>query len=118
MKCSAVMENLFFAVVCCLRMACLLSKARKSSKSFDFLHFSNRLLRQFYTMVGEQKRLTVDIHRSSLQIVWLHICGISDESTETTKGDLIFSDELCWLWNSKYVHFIRYMSNTSKLASD
>ena len=35
-------------------------------------------------------------------MVGLHICGISDESTEITLSYLNLNDELRWLWNSVY----------------
>ena len=46
--------------------------------------------------------MTVDIHWSSLKVVGLHICGISDESTEITLSYSNLNDELRWLWNSVY----------------
>ena len=36
----------------------------------------------------------------------IHMCGISDESTESTSYS-IFNDELRWLWHSVYVLYIQ-----------
>ena len=38
----------------------------------------------------------------------LHIFGISNESTETSKSNSIFNDELRWLWNSVYLLVKKY----------
>ena len=35
----------------------------------------------------------------------IHMCGISDESTESTSYS-IFNDDLRWLWNSVYCMFL------------
>ena len=40
-------------------------------------------------------------------MVRLHIFGISDESTETTKSYSNFNNKLRWLWNSVYYGFCK-----------
>ena len=77
-------------------------------KIADFLHFSKWPFRQFFPspvftqLWANEKRLTAEFYRYLLKIAGLHIFGISDESTETTKSYINFNDELRWLWNSVY----------------
>ena len=70
------------------------------SKDFDKIFFKLTPSSGFTQLEANEKRLTVDIHRSSLKMVGLHICGILNEPTETTKSYSNFNDELRWLCNS------------------
>ena len=57
----------------------------------------------FTQLWANEKRRTAELYRSFLKKMdGLHIFGIPDESTETTKSDTNFNDELRWLWNSVY----------------
>ena len=57
----------------------------------------------FTQLWPNEKRLTTEFYRSFLKMAGLHIFGISNEWTETTKSDTNFNDELRWLWNSVYI---------------
>ena len=47
--------------------------------------------------------LTSDFHRESLEMAWLRLCRITNESTETENCYKCLNRELCWLWNLVYV---------------
>ena len=62
------------------------------------------------TPVSVMKRLKAngaslmsDIHRASLEMAWLHLCRITNESTEIKNCYSSLSRELRWLWNSVYI---------------
>ena len=44
-----------------------------------------------------------DFHRASLEMDWLHLCRITNESTEIENCYSSLSRELRWLWNSVYI---------------
>ena len=52
---------------------------------------------------GNEKSLTADFHSSALTMLELHIFGISDKWTETTKSYLKYNDELRWLCNTVFL---------------
>ena len=43
-----------------------------------------------------------DFHRASLEMAWLPLCRITNESTETENWYYSLNRELRWLWNSVY----------------
>ena len=43
---------------------------------------------------------TSDFHRASLEMGWLRLCLITNESTETENCYKCLNRELRWLWNS------------------
>ena len=64
----------------------LYSLSRNSSLLISFI-FQNDPSSDFTQLwANEKKSLISDFHRSSFKIVGLHIFGISDDSTETTKS--------------------------------
>ena len=44
-----------------------------------------------------------DFHRASLEMAWLRLCGITNESTEIENYYSSLNRELRWLWNSVYI---------------
>ena len=47
--------------------------------------------------------LTSDFRRASLEMAWLRLCRITNESTETEICYACLNRELRWLWNSVYI---------------
>ena len=43
-----------------------------------------------------------DFHRASLEMAWLPLCRITNESTETENWYYSLNRELRWLWNSVF----------------
>ena len=46
--------------------------------------------------------LISDFHRVPLEMAWLRLCRITNESTEIKMSYSSLNRELCWLWNSVY----------------
>ena len=46
--------------------------------------------------------LMFDFHRASLEMAWLGLCRITNESTEIENCYSSYNRELFWLWNSVY----------------
>ena len=44
-----------------------------------------------------------DFHRTPLEMAWLRLCRITNESTEIENCYSSLNRELCWLWNSVYL---------------
>ena len=44
-----------------------------------------------------------DFHRAYLEMAWLRLCRITNESTEPENCYLSLNRELRWLWNSVYI---------------
>ena len=63
-----------------------------------------------------------DFHSTSLEMAWLRLCRITDESTESQNLYKSLNTELRWLWNSVYdnncfifqCRFIHVLSNLSE----
>ena len=47
-----------------------------------------------------------DFHRASLEMAWLHVFRITNESTEIENYYSSLNRELRWLWNSVYYFFL------------
>ena len=47
--------------------------------------------------------LMFDFHRASLEMAWLCLCRITNESTQTENCYFSLNRELRWLWNSVIV---------------
>ena len=45
-----------------------------------------------------------DFHRAPLEMAWLRLCRITNESTEIENCYSSLNKELRWLWNSVYNH--------------
>ena len=48
--------------------------------------------------------LMSDFHRASLEMAWLCLCQITNESTKTENRYSSLDRELRWLWNSVYIY--------------
>ena len=48
-----------------------------------------------------------DFHRASLEMAWLCLCQITNESTKTENCYSSLNRELRWLWNSVYIYIVR-----------
>ena len=46
--------------------------------------------------------LMFDFHRAPLEMAWLRLCRITNESTEIANCSSSLNTELRWLWNSVY----------------
>ena len=57
-----------------------------------------------------------DFHRASLEMAWLRLCRITNESTEIENCYSGLNGELRWLWNSvynyKYIHLLHVSGYT------
>ena len=47
-----------------------------------------------------------DFHRASLEMAWLRLCRITNESTEIENCYSGLNREFRWLWNSVYVYIV------------
>ena len=47
--------------------------------------------------------LMSDFHKASVEMAWLRLCRIPNESTETEIFYESLNKELRWLWNSVYI---------------
>ena len=50
--------------------------------------------------------LMSDFYRASLEMAWLRLCRITNESTETENCYQRLNRELRWLWNSVYMDML------------
>ena len=51
-----------------------------------------------------------DFHRAPLEMAWLRLCRITNESTEIENCYSSLNRELRWLWNSVYILIINLYS--------
>ena len=47
--------------------------------------------------------LVSDFHRASLEMAWLRLCRVTNESTEIENCYSSLNRKLRWLWNSVYI---------------
>ena len=45
-----------------------------------------------------------DFHRAPLEMAWLRLCRITNESTEIENCYSSLNRDMRWLWNSVYMH--------------
>ena len=57
-----------------------------------------------------------DFHRASLEMAWLYLYQITNESTKTENCYSSLNRELRWLWNSVYIYI--YSSSDRHTLAD
>ena len=106
------MGDLFFTVFrCssierCIEICEVLQENRL--KCYFFLLFKMTPASVMKRLKANRASLVSDFHRASLELAWLCLCRVTNESTEIENCYSSLNRELRWLWNPVYLISVYY----------